>query len=95
MNTTDFLDPGFFEYLLLIIGISFIILITFMVGVFVHTRHSKIMSIADEVRARGPVYSVLYKGDGSIEVITHKTPEDIRQEIADEHGLTLDQVVLK
>jgi uncharacterized membrane protein len=54
MNTVDFLDPGFFEYLLLVIGVSLIIFVFFMGGVVVHIQHGKLVSIADKVLERGP-----------------------------------------
>lgn len=95
MSVTDFTDPGFYEYLLLLIGVFSIILVIFMIGVVVHTQHSKIMSIANKIRARGPSHTIHFNEDGSTEVIQHKTPDDIRQEIADEYGLTLDQVQYK
>jgi hypothetical protein len=60
MNATDFADPGFYEYLLLMIGVFCIILAIFLIGVMVHIQHY-----------------------------------NIRQEIADEYGLTLDQVQYK
>ena len=95
MNTVDFLNPSFFEYFLLVIGVSLIIFVFFMSGVVVHAQHGKLTSIVDDIRAHDPVATVHFDEYGQATVEQHKTPEDIRQEIADEYGLTIDQVQFK
>jgi hypothetical protein len=91
-HTYDWANPGFMEYLSALIMAGLVFLMVFMIWFANHTHSKRVNSIVDKIRARGPVATVSLHGDGTVTVEQHKTIDDIRQDVADEYGVRLDQV---
>ena len=92
MNPLDFADPGFMEYLLVLILAGLTFLVLFIIWFASHTHSERVNNIVDKIRARGPVATISTHADGKVTVKQHKTPDDIRRDIAEDYGVGLDQV---
>ena len=92
MNPLDFTDPGVMEYMLVLILAGLTFLVLFIIWFASHTHSERVNNIVDKIRARGPVATISIQADGRVTVKQHKTPDDIRQDIADEYAVRLNQV---
>ena len=91
-HTYDWANPGVMEYLSLLVLAGLVFMMVFMIWFANHTHSKRVNNIVDKSRARGPVATISIHPDGKVTTVQHKTTGDIRQDVADEYGVRLDQV---
>lgn len=92
MDYLNFTDPGVLEYLIVLIVAGIFFITFFTIWFAHHTQSNQVRNIVDKIRARGPVSTIHLDGEGGGWIELHKTPDNIRQEIAEDYGVRLDQV---
>ena len=92
MYNIDFANPGFMEYMLVLITALLIFLLVGSICYANHLRTAQANAIINSIKARGPVATISIQVDGTVTTVQHKTPEDIRRDIAEEYNVPLDKV---
>jgi len=80
------------DYTGVIVVFGPLVFMAVMIWLMNHIRSTRVNAIIDDIKARGPVATISMHGDGTVTVEQHKTPDDIRHDVAAAYGVCVDRV---